>query len=49
MTTCERIALEPGDAACSARLIVTGRRTDVFGPSAAFAFSTRLSALSALA
>jgi len=44
-----RIALEPGDGASSARLIVTGRRTDVTGPSAPFAFSTPLSALSALA
>lgn len=44
----QRIALEPGDASSSARLIVSGRRTDVPGPSAAFAFSTPLSALSAL-
>nr|WP_314469820.1 GPW/gp25 family protein [uncultured Sphingomonas sp.] len=44
----ERIALEPGDSASSARLIVAGRRTDVPGPAAAFAFSTPLSALSAL-
>jgi len=44
-----RIALEPGDSASSARLVVTGRRTDVAGPSAAFAFSTPLTALSAFA
>lgn len=45
----ERIALEAGDAPSSVRLIVTGRRTDVAGSSAAFAFSTPLTALSALA
>lgn len=44
-----RIALQPGDSASSARLVVTGRRTDVAGPAAAFAFSTPLTALSAFA
>lgn len=44
-----RIALEAGDRPGHARLIVTGRRTDVAGPSAAFAFSTPLTALSKLA
>lgn len=44
-----RIALEAGEIGSSARLLVTGRRTDAAGPAAAFAFSTPLSALSALA
>ena len=44
-----RISLETGDMPGSARLTVSGRRADATGPTAAFAFSTPLSALSALA
>jgi phage baseplate assembly protein W len=44
-----RISLQAGDAPGSAILTITGRRTDTAAPTAAFAFSTPLSALSALA
>ena len=44
-----RIALDAGAAPGTARLTVTGRRTDVAGPAAAFAFSTPLTALGAFA
>lgn len=44
-----RIALAAGDAPGTARLIVTGRRTDVVGPTADFTVSTPITALRALA
>lgn len=44
-----RVALENGEAPGTARLIVTGRRTDVIGPATAFSFSTSITALRALA
>jgi phage baseplate assembly protein W len=44
-----RIALAAGDVPGTAILTITGRRTDVTGPAAAFAFSTPLTARRALA
>lgn len=44
-----RVALAAGDAPGTARLIVTGRRTDIAGPAAAFTVSTPITALRALA
>nr|WP_018250790.1 GPW/gp25 family protein [Sphingomonas melonis] len=43
-----RVALESGEAPGTARLIVTGRRTDTAGPAASFSVSTPVTARRAL-